>query len=407
MLKKMRRRFITSAMAAFGSVLLVLIIGINLVSFFRMTASQDAMLRRIREYDASLSGKPEESRPPIQDMLREEPEGEFTTRFFSVNCDEEGNITVFGRDFIESVDEAAAEAYTEKVLSGGREKGFCGDYRYMVFQEEEGKTIIFLNIANDSRFQKSLVIISALVGMTALSAVFILIMLFSGRAIRPYIRSMEQQKQFITDAGHELKTPITSIATSADIAAMEHENDRWITNIQNQTARLTKLTNQLVTLSRLDEETPFPEKKEFSLSDAAWEAAELFYEQFQNKKIRYSQSIEDGLTIRGDRESVQRLFSILLENALLYTEEEGEIRLRVYRKRKHCFIEVYNTCILTDTENLDRLFDRFFRPDSSRSSKSGGSGIGLSIAKSIAESHGGTISAASGDGRSILFTVRF
>lgn len=133
---------------------------------------------------------------------------------------------------------------------------------------------------------------------------------------------MEQQKRFITDASHELKTPITSIATSADIAAMEHEGDEWIANIQKQTMRLARLVNDLVALSRLDEETPFPEKCGFSLSDAVWEAAEPFAVLAKAEGKRYKQRIEEGLVMYGNRDSIQQMVSILLDNAIKYSGKE-------------------------------------------------------------------------------------
>ena len=219
------------------------------------------------------------------------------------------------------------------------------------------------------------------------------------------MKNMERQKQFITDAGHELKTPITSIATSADIAAMEHEGDEWIDNIRRQAARLTKLVGDMVALSRLDEETPFPEKSRFSVSEAAWEAAEPFANLAKAKGKSYSQHIEEGLTLYGDRGSVQRVISILLDNAVRYSDDGGEIQLRIYGRRGRICVEVFNTCDLPDVSDLDRLFDRFYRLDESRSAITGGTGIGLSMVRAIAEIYGGKASVESADGKEICFKV--
>lgn len=265
------------------------------------------------------------------------------------------------------------------------------------------KKIIFLNIRADVEQQHKLLLLSMLTGLLSLLAVFALVVFFSQRMVQPFARNIKLQKQFITDAGHELKTPITSISTSADIAAMLYEGDEWIRNIQEQSVRLSKLTNDLVMLSRLDEESPLPEKAEFSLTDAAWEIAESFSAGCKAKHLEYEIRIADHLNMTGDRNTIQRMISLLLDNAVRYTPEEGRIRLTVCREKTKMMIEVFNTCVLSDDEDLERLFDRFYRPDKSRSTETGGSGLGLSIARTIARTHGGELSVYSADRRSIVF----
>lgn len=220
----------------------------------------------------------------------------------------------------------------------------------------------------------------------------------------PYLRNLSVQKQFITNAGHELKTPLTAISTSADVLAMEYPGDEWAENIQAQSARLARLIADLVTLSRLDEENPFPEKTEFSLSDAAWEIAEPFSSLAAAKGKRYSQEIEDGVLLTGERQAVQQMVSILLDNAVKYSDEGGEISLRVSKAGKRAQIQVFNTCSGAESLDISRLFDRFYRADESHSSAVGGTGIGLSIARATAEAHGGSVRAEIADG-GIRFTA--
>ena len=283
------------------------------------------------------------------------------------------------------------------------EKGYYEDYRYRVSRNDRGIIILFLNVEMQIQFMKSLLFVSLVIGIISLFLVLLLVVCFSRRAIRPYIQNMERQKRFITDAGHELKTPITSIATSADIAAMEHEGDEWIANIQKQSARLSKLVGNLVALSRLDEEMPFPEKDTFSLSDAAWESAEPFAVIAKAEGKKYRQNIEENLALYGERNAVQQMLSILLDNAVKYSDRGGEIRLDIYRRKKKIYIEVFNTCDLPDVSELERVFDRFYRLDESRSAAGGGTGIGLSMAQAIAENHGGRIEVKSQSGKTIRF----
>ena len=427
MLKKMQRRFIMAAMAAFATVMLVLVVGINIVNYYRTTSTQDGLAASLLEYEqrayehrarrnASPNENPKEHErknsahqepefPPISEMPGGGPEARFTTRFFAVYCDLSKDVEVISRDYIYSIDEETAKAYTATVLQKGKEKGYYGDYRYHVKVDDAGSTVLFLNVTSALQFMKSLLIISLVIGFSSLLVVLILVVFFSRYAIRPYVKNMERQKRFITDAGHELKTPITSIATSADIAAMEYEGDEWISNIQKQTARLTRLVGELVALSRLDEEIPFPEKSTFSLSDVAWETAELFSVRAKAEGKNYCQNIEEQITIYGDCNSIQQMISILLDNAIKYSNVGGEIHLDIYRKRRKVCIKVSNTCDLPDTTDLDRLFDRFYRVDESRAANTGGTGIGLAMAQAIVETHGGKIKAERTDDKTICFKV--
>lgn len=404
MLRKVQRRFVLAAMAAFGLVMLLIIVGINAVNYYRTTSMQDRLAKELLSHERTDSAQPAPP-PPVGEIPGGNPEAAFMTRFFTVHCDADGTVKEVLRDYISSVDEETAKAYAQTALSRGREKGYYEDYRYLVSRSDKGISILFLNTAIQLQSMKSLLLVSLAIGFFSLLMVFFLVLVFSKRAIRPYLKNLEQQKRFITDAGHELKTPITSIATSADIAAMEHEGDEWIENIRRQAARLTKLVGDMVALSRLDEETPFPKKDRFSLSEAAWEIAEPFAQLAKAKDKHYSQYIEEDLTFFGDRDAIQRMISILLDNAIKYSDDGGEIRLQIYRKRSKVSIEVMNTCSLSGITDLDRLFDRFYRLDESRSSATGGTGIGLSMVRAIAETHGGKATVQSADGKEICFQV--
>lgn len=409
MLKKMRWRFITAAMTATAVVMAVIVLVINVWNYSVVTARQDRMLQEIwnaEQGQAEISHRPVPFPGPRPPKDRE-PEMEEVTHFFLVETTKAGEVLRVSMDNIASVSEEQAVEYAEEVLHSRQEKGYYKHYRYWVFAAESGTLTVFLNAYQELQFMQTLLIISCLTALVSLLVILFLVILFSGRAIGPYLKNAERQKQFITDAGHELKTPLTSISTSLDILELEHGEDEWTCNIRKQLGRITKLTADLVTLSRLDEETPVPDKQRFSLSDAVWETAEPFVPLFEARGKRYCQEIAEGLELVGDRAMIQQMISILLDNALNYSDKGGEIRLTACRKHRKQYLEVFNTCSYVDPENLDRLFDRFYRPDASRSSSRGGSGIGLSIAQAAAQSHGGRIWASSDDGKSIKFTVVF
>lgn len=404
MLKKLRQKFIFSALLSFALVMLILIAGINLLNAQAARRSQEGVLNGILEYELTQKDRPKPR--PIDEMpWAGGPGNEFTSRFFVVRCDLTGAVRTFGDEYISSVDAETAGAYAAQALASGHDAGRCGNYRFRKAEKDGEYVLVFLNIQSDIRQQQKLLLASALIGAASFVCVSLLVLLLSKPAMKPYMKNIEQQKQFITDAGHELKTPITSIATSADIAAMEYKNDVWIANIQAQSARLTKLVNDLVMLSRLDEETPFPSPMRFSLSEAGWETAESFQARAKAEGKDFRTEIDESIDMLGDRESIQKTMSILLDNAFKYSDAGGQVRLTVEKKHGKAAIEVCNTCKQPVSGDPERLFDRFYRPDGSRSTETGGTGLGLSIAKAIVENHRGEISVSIAEQGAICFRV--
>lgn len=399
MLKKLRRRFIAAAMAAIGAVTLVLLCAVNLWNYKITTDSLDATLD-IMSLTGSYSSGKDYSLPEI--FGGHSSEEMYMTRFFAVYYDQNGKAAGVFRDYIATVSVEQALSYSSDALSSGRERGYYGDYRYRVLGASGGSIVVFLNAVPEQQSMKTLLKVSVIVSLLALLAAFALITAFSKKATAPYMKNMQLQKQFITDAGHELKTPLTSISTSADVLKLETGENEWVDNIQKQAARMSKLVANLVTLSKLDEGAQMPDMCDFSLSDAAWEVSESFELRAVAQGKKYSRSIEDNITVHGDMAAVQQMISILLDNAFKYSDEGGEIRLSVRKQHKGSVIEVYNTCAEGSLGDISRFFDRFYRADKARSAD-GGTGIGLSIARAVAEAHGGSISAESADGRSIVF----
>ena len=394
MLKKMRWRFIGAAMAAFTAVVLTLLCFVNIWNYYSVTRQQDTTLDRLLEVDQENTGAVSgQIVPPFDSMDRFSPEVPYMIRFFSVHIAEDGTVTRINQDYIASISEADAEDYADTVLAHGKMHGYESGYRYLVSQEETETVILFLNSERELQTMESLLWITLIIAGICLAVVFGLVILFSRRAIMPYMKNMEAQKQFITNASHELKTPLTAISTSADVLAMEHDGDEWVRNIQTQAGRLSKLITNLVTLSRLDEEDPFPARTEFSLSDALWEISEPFVSISQAKGKTFTQDIEDGLTVTGDRTAIQQMVSILLDNALKYSPGGGSISLAARRSGKKAEITVSNTVDTAQQVDTPRLFERFYRADESHSSTVNGTGIGLSIAKATVQAHNGKISA--------------
>ena len=414
MLKKMRWHFILAAMLAVFIMLVAVLAGINVWNYHTTAERADQRIQEIYGFESGKvpgmeNSEENASQPVPPDIFNRpddhDPEAPYTTRFFIVRLDEEGNVTDVSTDFIASVTQTEAEEFARKVLNEKRQVGYYKNYRFQILAKKNDNIVIFLNTTMELRSVRNVLLISCLVGVVCFLVVFLLVILLSKRAMKPYIRNIERQKRFITDASHEIKTPLTSIATSVDVIEMEYGEDEWTRNIHKQTSKMSRMVADLVTLSRLDEENPFLERTEFSLSDAVWEVAEPFASLAKAQGKKYSQRIEENLTLCGNPDATRQMISVLLDNAMKYSDENGTIRLDVYKVHGKTKIEVFNTCVLEETQNLSRLFDRFYRPDNSRSRKTGGSGIGLSIAQAVAEAYGGKIKVSSKDGKSMMFQV--
>lgn len=242
--------------------------------------------------------------------------------------------------------------------------------------------------------------------MLGLLAVLILLLILSKRIVRPVAESYEKQKQFITDAGHELKTPMTIISADADLAEMECGENQWITDIRRQAQRLTGLTNDLIYLSRMEEEQPKLQLIDFPLSDVAEEMAQSFQALAKSQEKEFSVHIQPMLSCTGDEKAIRQLLSILLGNALKYSPAGGQMALRLEKQGRMLLLTMSNTSAQPiDQDKLPHLFDRFYRTDQSRNSQTGGYGLGLSIARSIVLAHKGKIRAESPDGRTLTFIV--
>ena len=246
--------------------------------------------------------------------------------------------------------------------------------------------------------------ISAAIFLICVLIVFVLLLFLSKRAIRPFVDNLERQRQFITDASHELKTPLAIL--SADMGLLEdtYGTDNWLESAKSQIARLDKLIKNLVELARTEEAVKEDTVACFSVSEIAQANADAFLPLAEGDGKSLTAEIAAGIRTKGVQDNFFRLFSILLDNAVKYCDPEGEIRLCVAQRGRNIHIAVSNPCAGVNAAQLPRYFDRFYRADSSRARSTGGYGIGLSTAKAIVTRHKGRISNHYADGV-IVFTA--
>lgn len=331
----------------------------------------------------------------------------YESRYFSVLFDANGTIILTDTSKIASIDTETAADYASEVWNKGTEKGFLDDYRYWKCSSDDGMRIIFLDCRRQlNNFHNFLLTTFAVSGVGLLS-VFILMVCLSARIVKPFSDNYEKQKRFITDAGHELKTPLTIIDADAEILEMDFGENEWLQDIQAQTSRLADLTNALVMLSRMEEGVSTGTKIEFPLSDIVEEVCHTFQAPAKVQQINLDSKIEPLISMNGDEKAIRGLITILLDNAVKYTNESGTISLTLEKKKNRIYLSVFNTTESISKEQISHLFDRFYRTDASRNSQTGGYGLGLSIAAATVESHHGKISAETKDEKSLKITVVF
>ncbi|MBQ2466635.1 MAG: HAMP domain-containing histidine kinase, partial [Lachnospiraceae bacterium] len=259
-------------------------------------------------------------------------------------------------------------------------------------------------LATFTSFFRASLIVSAIGALSYL----VLVLIFSKIVLRPVAESYEKQKRFITDASHEIKTPLAIIDANTEVIEMEAGESEWTKSIRNQIKRLTSLTEKLVFLSRMDEESTKLEMREFNLSELVDETLDSYEAVAISKGKELERIIAPEVRYYGDETNLRQMLSLLLDNAMKYSDEQGTIRVkmeRITKGKQRCKLTVYNTVESIEVGNHDAYFERFYRADESRSTKTGGHGIGLSVVKAIVQAHKGKVTAESKDGKSLQFVI--
>ena len=410
MIYRLQRKFILICTVSVLTVI-ALVFGVILVlNISSMNRNMDILADRVSEGGGRFPEAFDEIPFPDKTPPRNEqnfdfitPETPFSTRHFTVFFDKKGEVARTNTESIYAIDEDAAIEYAEKVMDDGEERGWISNYRYKVFSTEKGYGVVFVDgsMSRSSLMQSITIAGFVLLGCAAL--VLILIFLLSKKAVKPIAESYEKQKQFITDANHELKTPLTLILANLDIAEAELGQNEWLDDIRAEGHRMTALVNQLVALSRMDEEGPSLNITEVALGKLVADTAREFEPLAKERGKAITASIDKEISYLGDETLLQRLVGILMDNAIKYCDQGGEITVNLHRGRK-TVLTVENTYAFVGELELNRLFDRFYRADKARKF-TGGYGVGLSMAKAIVEKHKGEITAYKKDATHIGFKV--
>lgn len=399
MIKRLQKKFVLIAMCSFLTVIVCIIGGINIAITIHENEYIENILTILSDNDGKFPkyiihseyGSFNNQNSYFNYMITEETP--FETRFFTAIVNYDNSVVQLDTSHIAAISSEEAKEIALEILNIDSSSGTYGSYKYRVTNKSYGKLFVFVDYSNQQQTMSTCLIWSCSIGIISLLIVFILVSLLSHRAMKPVIENIEKQKQFVTDAGHEIKTPLAIISANADVLELETGKSEWIESIRNQTKRLNNLVKSLLELSKIDEEKATIKMCMFSISDIIERTVEDFQPIAKNLNKTLESEITPQLSMKGDSESISRLAGILIDNAFKYSDENGTITVSLSHSGKNIILEVKNTgCTLKQNE-LSRLFDRFYRADASRSRETGGYGIGLSLAKAIVEAHGGKISA--------------
>lgn len=411
MIKTLQKKFIVTAMTAISILLIVLLGGINVANALSSIKHTEQLLEALSKNESELissgGGNDIGSRGFLMPHLTEDDK--ISAVFFTVRIDNFGVFTQADVRHISSVSETEAKELAKTVYKDEKLSGRTGRFKFTSVSAADGKGIvyIFMDISSDAYSILRMIAFSAFIGIVCWILMLLLVMMLSQKAIRPIAENIEKQKQFVTDAGHEIKTPLAIILANTEAMELHTGENKWSKNIREQVIRLNGLMQNLLTLAKADETKELANVSEISFSNIANETLQMFREPMELKGLSLHTDIASNIIIHANKEQITRLISTLMDNAVKYSVSESTIYFSLQKVERTAILQIANTCEVLPNCEPQKLFDRFYRADAARTQKNGGYGIGLSVANAIVHMHNGTICAKYEEQNKIIFTVKF
>lgn len=384
MFKSLRRKFVTTSVASVAIVIILMASTLNFINYYKMGQRVDDSLYEASKSSAlvTIFSDGEEDMIVTKNTASKTPNN---NGFSIAKIDENKNVIRSYRDDVLIKGKDDLQKLVTGAVNESSTSGYVGTYRYLKVNNDAGNLVLLLNTQRDLDSFHAFMRNSIIVSLIVILSVFILLVLISKKVISPIQQSYQKQKQFITDASHELKTPLAIIRSNTDVLELENGDSKWTKNIQNQVDRLTSLVNSLVVFSRMEEKDTV-EKVKFNLSEALHARIDDFEELASFQKKHFNADIDNNIYYRGEQQAIVQLMDILLENAIKYATKETNINVTLKKNKKYATMRISNKANVKKGD-LRKVFDRFYRLDESRNSTIKGYGIGLSMAKLIAEKH--------------------
>lgn len=322
--------------------------------------------------------------------------------FFLIMADEDGNLA--GIQNNDEMSDAVAQEYINQILNKKVASGMANNYQFCTEKKDNGTLMVFTDKSAEIDMMNKLKRTTVVVGLISIIILSVAAYFLSGLIVRPIKVAFDKQKQFVSDASHELKTPLTVISANADVLAGEIGENKWLNYIQDQADRMNVLVNDLLNLTRLENNSNFIET-EFDLSKAITNTALPFECRAFDAGKNFILNIEDGIHIIGSEQHIKQMAAIFIDNALKYSKEKGTVRVSLTNDNGKIHFSVYNTGTGLKESEKEKVFERFYRSDASRNRATGGYGLGLAIAKSIIDKHKFKLFVDNAEGKSVCFII--
>ena len=395
MIRKLRTRFIAVNMA---TVTVMMVIIFCLIFGFTRESLQQESLQMMESIGQS----------PMQLVGPEERREEIRLPYFVLQIDMMGSITGVSGGYYDLSDPEFLGEVLSLAMGSGENTGILEEYhlRFLRVDSRMGPRFVFADMSSEETTLANLLKIFLLVGAAALGAFFALSFWLASRAVAPVEKAWLQQKQFIADASHELKTPLTVILTNAELlqnsGCGESERQQFSGSILRMAGQMRSLVERLLTLSRMDNNASNMVMERLELSELVEESLLPFEPVYFERELTLQSNIAPGLAVTGSREHLSQVLDILLDNAMKYSDTPGSVWVYLKKQGNQALLAVSNPGPSMEKEELERIFERFYRADKARS-RDGGCGLGLPIARSIVSEHGGKLWAESGGGYNTFF----
>ena len=424
-MKKIRRNFIVIAMLSMFLVLSVIIAALNYINYQKMEKALDDVTRILEigngsfyespdpseeDHDPSIHSYQEEDNPKAHNKVPDPPksiseETPYQTRYFTVRYDASGTIYATSVGHISAVNATQARSYAAEVYDSAPGTGFIDIYRYRTVKSGDRVLCIFIDAEKELSTYRGSLITSIAISAAGLFSVFLLLCIFSKLILRPVEESYRKQKQFLTDAGHELKTPLTSIkGFSETLRIVDDENtkNKFLDIIDKETDRLTLLIEDILILSNIENMNKLSNEK-FNPNEVVDDVINMVKKEAAKKNISIEAEKKFNGLLVGDKNKFYQVVLNLVTNGIKYSNENGNVKIFTNKSKGKFVLMVKDDGIGIPKEDLPRIFERFYTVDKSRTSKS--TGLGLAIVKHIVKLFNGEIFVESEVGKGSKFTV--